>query len=60
MTRKEVAELCSKIRRSGYAIVCFDAEELRGANPDYVEERLVEVGWDVIDTLAAEPREGEY
>jgi hypothetical protein len=43
----------------GYAVVCFTPEELRGANPDHVQDRLVELGWDVIDVLATEPREGE-
>lgn len=53
MTAKEVAEICAKIRRSGYAVVAFNPEELRGANPDHVEDRLVELGWDVIGTLAS-------
>ena len=52
MTAKEVAEICAKIRRSGYAVVAFNPEELRGANPDQVEDRLVELGWDVIHSLA--------
>lgn len=33
-------------------VVVFTAEELRGANPAKVKDRLVELGWDVIDTLA--------
>jgi hypothetical protein len=60
MTENKVFELCTKMRHAGYAVVCFTPGELRGANPDHVEDRLVELGWDVIDTLASESREGEY
>jgi hypothetical protein len=54
MNEQEVFELCQKMRFAGYCVVCFTPEELGGANPDHVEERLVEVGWDVIDTLTRE------
>jgi hypothetical protein len=47
------------MQRLGYAVVIFTPEELRGANPEHVQDRLVELGWDVIDTLATKPREGE-
>jgi len=40
------------LRDYGYAIVIFNPEELNGANPDHVEERLIELGWDVIETLS--------
>jgi hypothetical protein len=59
MTESEIFALCVKMQRLGYAVVCFTPEELRGANPDHVQERLIELGWDVVDTLATEPREGE-
>ena len=59
MTESEIFALCVKMQRLGYAVVCFTPEELRGANPDHVQDRLVELGWEVIDTLATEPREGE-
>ena len=59
MTESKVFELCVKMQRLGYAVVCFTPEELRGANTDHVQDRLVELGWDVIDTLATKPREGE-
>jgi hypothetical protein len=59
MTESEIFALCVKMQRLGYAVVCFTPEELRGANPDHVQDRLVELGWDVIDTLATKPREGE-
>jgi hypothetical protein len=60
MTESKVFELCNKMRHLGYAVICFTPEELRGANPDHVEDRLVELGWDVIDAAATEPREGEF
>lgn len=60
MTERKVFELCTKMRHAGYAVICFTPEELRGANPDHVEDRLVELGWDVIDNLSTEPREGEF
>jgi hypothetical protein len=59
MTESEIFALCVKMQRLGYAVVCFTPEELRGADPGHVQDRLVELGWDVIDTLATEPREGE-
>jgi hypothetical protein len=59
MTESEIFALCVKMQRLGYAVVIFTPEELRGANPDHVQDRLVELGWDVIDTLATKSREGE-
>ena len=43
------------MRTHGCAVVIFTSEELQGANPHQVEDRLTEVGWDVIDFF----REGE-
>jgi hypothetical protein len=54
MTESKVFELCTKMRHLGYAVICFTPEELRGANPDHVEDRLVELGWDVINDLATD------
>ena len=59
MTESEIFALCVKMQHLGYAVICFTPEELRGAKPSKVEERLVELGWEVIDDLATEPREGE-
>jgi hypothetical protein len=59
MTERKVFDLCTKMRHAGYAVICFTPGELRGSNPDHVEDRLVELGWEVIDILATEPREGE-
>jgi hypothetical protein len=57
MTESKVFELCSKMRHLGYAVICFTPDELRGADPDHVEDRLVELGWDVIDTLASDAKD---
>jgi hypothetical protein len=48
-----------KFRDNGFAIVMFNEEELRGASQDDVEDRLIELGWDVIDAFATEPEEPE-
>lgn len=54
---KHAVEYLRQLRKWGYAVVAFTPAELRGANPDHVEDRLVEIGWDVINTLATEPEE---
>jgi hypothetical protein len=59
MTESEIFALCVKMQRLGYAVICFTPDELRGANHRHVQDRLVELGWDVIDAAATEPREGE-
>jgi len=58
----EFSKLLEHVRpleEMGCCVVVFTPAELRGANPSKVEERLVELGWDVIDVLATESREGE-
>ena len=40
-----------KMRGFGYAVVAFTPEELEGAIPESVEDRLIERGWDIIETL---------
>lgn len=54
-----INEICKELRELGCAIVCFVPEELRGVDPYDVEERLVEEGWDVIDSLAEEDEEDD-
>ena len=46
---KEIGLLCARLTQLGCAVVCFTPEELRGVDPELVEDRLVEYGWDVID-----------
>lgn len=42
----------NSLKDRGYAVVVFTPQELRGAHTGHVEDRLVELGWDVIDVLA--------
>ena len=46
-----------KFRDNGFALVMFNEEELRGAAREDVEDRLVELGWDIVDAFATEPEE---
>jgi len=52
---KQAVEHLRQLRKMGYAVVAFTPEELRGADSDHVEDRLIELGWDVIDSLSTEP-----
>ncbi len=56
MTEQELAALRA-LRDKGYAVCVFAPCEMRGADQSHVEDRLVELGWDVIDCLATEPSE---
>jgi len=40
-----------ELKDEGYAVVLFNPEELEGADSDRVEDRLVELGWEVIFDL---------
>lgn len=53
----KIVELSCQLEAMGCAVVIFTEEELRGARPDLVQDRLIELGFDVIDTLAPEPAE---
>lgn len=44
-------EAFRSLRARGFSVTCFTPEELQGANPDQVEDRLIELGWEVIDVL---------
>lgn len=57
---KQAVEYLRQLRKMGYAVVAFTPEELRGADPDHVEDRLIELGWDVIDALGQYPEEDNY
>ena len=48
-------DIVGALRGAGWAVVIFNPDELRGANPERVQDRLVELGWEVIDTLSDEP-----
>jgi len=51
MLTKEQLETLRQIRDDGYAVIVWTPEELAGVNPGAVEDRSIEVGWDIIDTL---------
>ena len=48
----KIVELSRQLEELGCAVVIFTEEELRGARPDLVQDRLIELGWEVIDVLA--------
>ena len=47
-----IVELGRELEAMGCAVVIFTEEELRGVRASYVEDRLIELGFEVIDTLA--------
>ena len=53
----KIVELSRELEAMGCAVVVFTEEELRGARPDLVQDRLIELGWDVINVLAEEEEE---
>ena len=40
------------LENMGCTVVVFTPEELCGANPDHVQDRLIELGWEVIGDIA--------
>ena len=55
----ELSRELGELEAMGCVVVIFTEEELRGARPDLVQDRLIELGWDVIDVLAQTPEEEE-
>lgn len=45
------------MRERGFCVVVFTPEELEGVDPDYVEDKLLEFGWDVINNATEEEDE---
>lgn len=50
----EFEDAMQRMQSFGYAIVVFSPEELEGAEPSLVEDRLIETGWDIISSLSGE------
>lgn len=48
---EDSVEKVSDLRDTGHAVVVFNPSELAGADVGLVEDRLVELGWDVIGAL---------
>lgn len=42
------------LRDAGFAVCAFDPEELEGADPTHIEERMCAIGWDAIEALRDE------
>ena len=40
-----------QLRAEGYAIILWTPEELEGVAPKHVEDRSVELGWEIIEAL---------
>jgi hypothetical protein len=55
----EVVEALRLLRDKGFAVAAFTPTELRGADPDRIEDAMVQMGWDAVDSLATEPRPDE-
>lgn len=55
----EVQQALQLVRDKGFAVAAFTPTELRGADPDRVEDSMVQMGWDAIDMNATEPRPDE-
>lgn len=53
MLNKTIQEL----KDEGFAVVLFNPEELEGADPDRIEDRLIELGWEVIFDLKPNAQE---
>lgn len=50
MTQEQI-KVIDELKTQGYAVVLFNPDELEGAEADRVEDRLIEIGWDVIFDL---------
>lgn len=54
-----IVELGRELEAMGCAVVIFTEEELRGARADLVQDRLIELGFEVINDLASQSDEDE-
>lgn len=50
LTPEEVAVI-DGLKARGFAVIVWNPEELGSANPRKVEDRSIELGWDVIEAL---------
>lgn len=51
----EVQQALELLRDKGFAVAAFTPTELRGADPDHIEDAMVQMGWGAIDMSATEP-----
>ena len=54
-----LVELSRELEAMGCAVVIFTEEELCGVKPKYVQDRLIELGFEVIGDLARDSKEEE-
>jgi len=54
VTEEEMVVL-RRLAARGFAVVVIEPSELRGAHPSKVEERLIELSWEIINDYAVEP-----
>ena len=47
------------LRDAGYAVIVWTPEELGSAAPHRVEDRSIELGWDIIECLRTDDEEEE-
>lgn len=47
----EERDVVEKLRHKGFAVIIWTPEELAGVKPRHVEDRSVELGWQVIEDL---------
>ena len=57
MTQEQIDQALFALKDMGYAVVVFSPEELDGAEADRIEDRLIELGWDIISDLKPETEE---
>ena len=50
MNPQQFKAICT-LRDEGYAVILWAPEELGDVSPDTVEDRSIELGWDVITQL---------
>lgn len=48
---KRIVQLTAELKKMGCAVVIFTPEELKGADAESVEDRMIERGWDAIEVL---------
>ena len=55
----QVRQALDLLRDQGFAVCAFTHSELRGADPDHIEEAMTQMGWDAIEMNATEPLPGD-
>lgn len=50
LNEKQIDQVMA-LRAEGFAVIIWTPEELKAANPRRVEDRSVELGWEVIEDL---------